>query len=83
MNKMKYIIVDNGLYNSVIIFDHIVKHNEMAQKMHAIESVVSAGFIEIVDGKFQCYGRSVSLDIKSRPEDSDYINKFMGVATND
>lgn len=83
MNKMKYIIYDTGLYDAVIIFDHIAQHNQVAQKMYAIESVVSAGFVDIVDGKFECYGKSISLDIKSRPEDSEYVNKFMGVAFDD
>lgn len=82
MNKMKYIIYDTGMYDSVIIFDHITQHVDMAQKMYAIDSVVSAGFVRIVDGKFECFGRSVSLDINSRSDDSAYVNKFMGV-TND
>ncbi len=82
MNKMKYIIYDTGLYESVMIFDHITQHVDVAQRIHSIESVVSAGFISVVDGKFQCFGRSLSLDIDSRPEDSDYVNKMMGI-TND
>ncbi len=83
MNKMKYIRYDTGLYESVIIFDHITQHQEVAQKMRSIESVVSAGFVDIVDGKFRCYGRSISLDIGSKPiEDAAYVNRIMGV-TND
>lgn len=80
-NKMKYIIVDNGMYESAILFDYMTQHDAMAAKVGG--TVKSAGFVEIDDGEFRCFGKSLSLNIASRPTDSEYVSKIMGVTTDD
>lgn len=81
MNKMKYIIVDNGSYESVILFDYMTRHDIMTARVGG--TVMSAGFVSIADGKFTCFGKSISLKIASRSSDSAYVNKIMGVIKDD
>ncbi len=78
MNKMKYIIVDNGMYAAPIIFDGATDHSAMAAAVHG--KVVSAGFIRFTPKGLECYGDSFSLGIASRPEeDTEMINNLLGV----
>jgi len=47
----------------------------MAMKL-GITDIVSAGFVEIVNGEIECYGESVSLGIKSHyKKDAIWISK--------
>ena len=67
--RVKYII---GPYGP-IIFDECYSHVDMARGMR----ITSAGFCFLEDGKFRCYGKSLSLGIESRPEeDSEFLNKM-------
>ena len=78
MNKMKYIIVDNGMYDTPIIFNEATNHSVMAAAVPG--KVVSAGFVVFRPTGLECYGRSVSLNINSAGEvDSKLINKMLGV----
>lgn len=78
MKQMKYIIVDNGMYDAPVIFDIGVDHFDMARNI--VGQVISAGFINILDGRIHCYGESHSLCVKSRPEeDSNLINSMLGI----
>jgi hypothetical protein len=63
---MKYIITKG---NQIVIFSSGFSHKEIANKIP--DQVVSAGFINIGGNKIECYGESISLGIKSRPEDTD------------
>ena len=40
---------------------------------------ISAGFVRIKEGKLQCYGRSGSMGLDSKPEDSDLLAEQLGV----
>lgn len=42
--------------------------------------ILSAGFAVVYDGKVTCSGKSESLRIKSRPEDSELLAKQLGLA---
>lgn len=93
MRRMKYIIIDNGLEELPFIFSDLVNHNDMERALQRLVhgDTVSAGFVVIkqdpVEGtieptlqvSFGCYGESISLDLKSRPEDSDVLNRVLGV----
>ena len=91
MNKMKYIIVDNGMYETPVIFGEEMDHAQMASDLIPMASdafefkkkVVSAGFVCFSTDGLYCYGQSVSLKLESRPkEDAAIINRMIG-ATDD
>lgn len=84
MNKMKYIIIDNGGYDTPVIFDEATDHSMMASDSFGFKkNVVAAGFVRFSSDGLYCYGRSISLKIESRPdEDARLINKMIG-AIND
>lgn len=77
---MKYVVVettDTGY--ATILFDDSIAHNEMAAVVPGFIKVHSAGFIKLTkkDEKYdiECYGQSVSLNIKSEPEFDTYLVK--------
>lgn len=49
-----------------VLFPHSETHSKVALKFE--QKPVSAGFFSIIDGKFECFGKSTSLGIESRPE---------------
>jgi hypothetical protein len=49
-----------------------VIHRSMARMSH--EPVISAGFVHFGEGIATCYGKSESLGISSRPDDSEAMN---------
>ena len=90
MVHMKYMII-KGAYGLElpIIFDQTIGHLNMAQNIvdpnrwategELKQSILSAGFVIInPDGGVQCYGESVTLEIRSQEGDSDLINKMLG-----
>ena len=76
MKQMKYIIVDDGMSDVPYIFPEHIEHTLMAGLVHG--TAISAGFISFSIDSLVCYGKSISLDIESQPEDSDLINKLIG-----
>lgn len=60
--------------NAFAIFSASQKHSDMARGMWG--TPVGAGFCTFVDGKFEvhCFGDSVTLNLKARPEDEVIIN---------
>lgn len=73
MEKMKYVRI--GEYNSIIIFPEIIQHSQF-QKF----SPKSAGFCYISPEKVVCFGESISLNLKSDPEDTKFATKqYCGV----
>lgn len=74
MLRCKYIVVDNGLLEVIIVFPDILQHRDVAQ---SFGDVVSGGFITKED-EFICYGESISLGLKSRREDTDIANQQLG-----
>ena len=80
--KSKYVIVETGMFVAPIIFSDLQKHNEVAMQFCSNRNkVLGAGFCFVdEEGKYQCYGESVSLGVKSRgEEDSKFLNKYLGV----
>lgn len=74
MNHVKYIVVEN-FTESVIIFPETLQHKDVAGNM----KVISAGFCYLPDEynpKSSTFGKSVSLGIGSREEDSLLIDKL-------
>ena len=73
-NDWKYIVV-KGNYGTevVVMFPPLINHDEVAP----LKTAVSAGFVKIYykDDKItaQCYGKSTSLKIGSRPEDDKLV----------
>jgi hypothetical protein len=64
------------------IIKHIVNtHGQFArQNKFNKEDIQGAGFIDFGTNNFVCYGKSISLDIKSRnKEDSAIANKSFGI----
>ena len=76
-DRAKYVIMD-GL---PIIVHPGIYHNSIKVADHMIDNeVTSAGFVEFNkdSGRFECFGESVSLGIKSNPErDSHLVNKML------
>lgn len=69
--QAKYIRWDTGLVDAIIIFPDFVQHRDMAAGLHG--KIISAGFIN--PETLNCYGKSISLDLKSLPEDSDLARR--------
>jgi len=80
---LKYIMVNTFLSShNVIIFSGCISHDEMVRSVPAVSEVLSAGFIDFdVDKNGEvsprCHGKSTSLNIGSRPEDSVIVKAQM------
>ena len=78
MNDAKYVIVHGGMFGNetAIVFDKTISHEFF--KWCAI-SAGFVGFSKTKDGKIEvcAYGKSDSLNIESRKEDSDLICKAL------
>lgn len=53
---------------------YAVHNGYMENRYHQTIAAVSAGFIDL--NTLQCFGESESLDLKSRPEDSQIIREY-------
>lgn len=85
MSGMKYIVFDKTGVEESVLFPCWQKHDVVASFFHLKPNhIVSAGFIQRSknDGRLYCYGKSVGLDIGSRPvEDLDLILKQLEFET--
>jgi hypothetical protein len=73
----KYIIWDDGITKCAIVFNNHLTHQNMAFQLNI--KPISAGFVRIT-GDFdlvEAYGESVSLKLKSRPEDGAIIQRML------
>jgi len=70
---MKYIIFKGYICEEPVIFSKLQSHKDMAEKLSSLGKPVSAGFI---DEAMYAYGKSTSLDIESRPQDTEIIDNF-------
>jgi len=77
MNQMKYIVIEYSLGEKIYLFTEADTHSEIARDLCGdISKIVSAGFVTYVEDNLECYGRSVSLDIKSRGDiDTALLNR--------
>lgn len=74
--KSKYIIISTFDIEVPIIFNPLIDHGLIACN----EKVISAGFCHRhYDGSFSIWGESISLKIKSRPEDVEILNKMIEI----
>lgn len=77
MKKMKYIVVDDGLSECIYIFPNHVQHYYMLASLGG--ELMSAGFVVLTYDGLECYGESVGLKIKSRPEiDTKLLKSLIG-----
>ena len=77
-NFMKYIMIDGYLDEQPVLFPKSISHDVMASNLSHMGQVVSAGFVDMVDGELSAYGESTSLGIKAREIDTHIINKNVG-----
>lgn len=68
---MKYIITEAG---EVVVFSPTIGHDHMASCIG--QKVRSAGF---VNDKWTAYGESISLGIKSAPNDTEFIKRILSL----
>ncbi len=80
MRKLKYVRFNLGF----ITFAEPIAHNEIKfieSKFNITESPISAGFyyLTVQDGEIiaKCYGESITLNLKSLPEDSELLTRQM------
>jgi hypothetical protein len=71
---MKYIILDDGSIECPVIFSEILKHDAVAGR----RTVTGAGFCRFsvkTDGTIgvTCWGKSISLNVKSRGKKDEEI----------
>lgn len=78
---MKYVIAEtlsDGIVS--IMFPNHLDHDKMAERIPGYIKAKGAGFVQLVTDKEgypapHCFGKSISLNVSSRPEDSAYIRK--------
>jgi len=74
--ELKYVVTDE---NDFAMFSKLSNHNDVARGLYG--TPVGAGFcnlrqkVDSEDVSVNCYGRSISLGIKSREEDELVINR--------
>jgi hypothetical protein len=69
MHKLKYIVFDTGLCDSIVLFPDVIQHRDIANGMQW--PVLGAGFIQLdANCEWHCFGKSISLNVASRPEDT-------------
>lgn len=66
---MKYLIVEDFSGQAVpFIFPRRVDHSDMREQL-PYGQVLSAGFVEMDQGRFSCSGGNNELGVKARPEE--------------
>ena len=71
---MKYIIVKGYICEMPFLFPRLVDHDDFYEMIKSEGPVVSAGF---VNEEGYAHGKSTSLKIGSRPQDTEIIDRFM------
>lgn len=78
---MKYIVIQTASYALPFIFSDISVHKDVATDLtynYPDAKVVGAGFVSVINNKFSCWGRSVSLRVPSRgEEDAAILNQML------
>ena len=73
---MKYIAGRIESLDTLIMFPNYHDHREMSQTLRM--KATSAGFVSgLGSGDICCYGRSVSLELESRPEDTEKLQRII------
>ena len=69
MDHAKYIIIKGGGLELPVVFSPLLKHSDVAKGF----VIAAAGFCDISNNEVACWGKSVSLDIESRPVEDAYL----------
>lgn len=80
--EMKYIAYEGAFAPTITLFANYYDHCDMANNLHIKrEELLGAGFVKIDhEGELYCYGKSISLGVKSRREsDTVLLYKNLGV----
>jgi hypothetical protein len=86
MADTKYVIFKElegqygAIYNVPIIFPDVLTHVDLADSHGGKENVLSAGFLSVGQDEngnpsYRTYGESISLGVKSRPEDKRLVTR--------
>lgn len=73
--NFKYIIFDGPTGEEPILFPPWINHDDMARKMG--RKAISAGFVKMADDDVTCYGKSLSLNLRAREEDSHIVEMLL------
>ena len=66
---MKYLIMEDFAGQPVsFVFPRRVDHGDMREQL-PYERVLGAGYVELRDGAFHCFGGYAELGVAARPED--------------
>ena len=77
--KSKYIIVKQGNISMPFVFSEVCTHSDIAQAVGGV--VTGAGFCFIEENQYQCYGESISCQVKSNgDEDSKILNRMLRIS---
>lgn len=77
LNGMKYVVFSDNDHERIILFPAIIEHRSFATSMPKSWRPVRAGFVffalhdadgNTLEGRFKCYGESISLNLESDPE---------------
>jgi len=60
----------------IVLFSDAVTHSEVASQLGG--KVLSAGFAHIDADNIQCHGESISLNLRSDPQDSTLLRAAVG-----
>jgi len=74
---MKFVTFITGGTEQIIIFPKKIQHSDFAEEITRLSfgtmRAISGGFID----SGECVGKSISLNMKSRPEDTKLLNKLI------
>lgn len=74
MKKAKYIIINHLELETPIIFSPLLNHKDVANG----QTVLSAGFCNLNEsGQWKTWGKSISLNISSQPDDNLILNNCL------
>ena len=74
--KTKYVVTKN---NEIIVFSEILQHSEFKRFEPISAGFISFGINEKGRPSCSCYGKSISLGIESRLEDTDIAKKQLNM----
>jgi hypothetical protein len=90
VNKTKYVVIDfncgwGTTMEQMFIFSDLIKHNDFVYALEGTPEVVSAGFISLrkdIDGnmKVSAHGKSMSLGVESREQDTKIAAHLLGLS---
>ena len=76
--QMKYICFEYEGMDFFVTFTQWVEHDKFAEMFSSDYKPIRAGFVEMIGGRLYCIGESVSLNLKSHPDDSAALRRQLG-----